>query len=544
MERTGGDTQRGRLSPSSRYEVLVRIAAGGMATVYVGRLGGAHGFSRLVAVKRAHAHLLLDRSFRRMLIGEARIAARIHHPNVVSVVDIEDLDGELLLVMDYVEGASLSELTQAAAAAKTPLPAGVALRIAVDACNGLHAAHELCDESGKPLKLVHRDVSPQNILVGIDGLARIADFGIAKSVSLSSTANTLTETGALKGKLAYMAPEYVQGETIDARADVFAMGVVAWEILTRQRLFRGPNEAETLGRVVRLEAPPVSSVVPGLGADLDAAVAMALVKAPAARFASAGAFAQALEIAAQRAGALASHAEVARLVKALIGPSLEARRAKVRDRLAPELQVEATAQEAEKQTAALDPDLLPTRAMPAQKAPLPVEPAPAVTEVVAEASTLGGSNSHATVTPDLAAPRTGRGWLRPMVVAVVVARAARTPPRPAPRGARAHRPPPPPPPPAAVVRGAPPAPPTAAAPPTPAGDPGAQPGTSPVPTASASARDLAPRATAATTPPSIAATGPAPRSTSSSRPPPSSRPPLPSTATAEPVGPRIRDNPY
>ena len=426
MERTGGDTQRGRLSPSSRYEVLVRIAAGGMATVYVGRLGGAHGFSRLVAVKRAHAHLLLDRSFRRMLIGEARIAARIHHPNVVSVVDIEDLDGELLLVMDYVEGASLSELTQAAAAAKTPLPAGVALRIAVDACNGLHAAHELCDESGKPLKLVHRDVSPQNILVGIDGLARIADFGIAKSVSLSSTANTLTETGALKGKLAYMAPEYVQGETIDARADVFAMGVVAWEILTRQRLFRGPNEAETLGRVVRLEAPPVSSVVPGLGADLDAAVAMALVKAPAARFASAGAFAQALEIAAQRAGALASHAEVARLVKALIGPSLEARRAKVRDRLAPELQVEATAQEAEKQTAALDPDLLPTRAMPAQKAPLPVEPAPAVTEVVAEASPRGGSHAHATVTPALAAPRTGRGWLRPMVVAVVVAGAALT----------------------------------------------------------------------------------------------------------------------
>src|ERR1700722_15465734 len=163
----------------SRYELLAKIAAGGMATVYVGRLRGSAGFSRTVAIKRAHPHLLEDPAYKAMLVDEAHLASRLHHPNVVAVLDVEELGGELSLVMDYVEGAALSDLTDRGRAQDRRLPARIAVRVALDACAGLHPAHELCDEDGKPLRLVHRDVSPHNILVGLAGMARLSDFGIA-----------------------------------------------------------------------------------------------------------------------------------------------------------------------------------------------------------------------------------------------------------------------------------------------------------------------------------------------------------------------------
>jgi serine/threonine-protein kinase len=225
MSAPQGISGREELPQTSRYELLVKIASGGMATVYVGRLRGVEGFSRQVAIKRAHPHLVEDPAFRRMLIAEARLAARIHHPNVVSVQDVDEADGELLLAMDYVEGAALSSLLGAAIHAERPLPPAIAVRVILDAALGLHAAHTLTDEEGHPLGLVHRDVSPHNILVGLDGVARITDFGIAKCMT-SNTAGTATATGVLKGKLAYMAPEYVEHGDIDARGDVFARGVV------------------------------------------------------------------------------------------------------------------------------------------------------------------------------------------------------------------------------------------------------------------------------------------------------------------------------
>jgi eukaryotic-like serine/threonine-protein kinase len=274
---------RDRLPSSSRYELLVKIASGGMATVYVGRLSGSAGFSRLVAIKRAHAHLLEDPTFAKMLVAEAKLAACIHHPNVVAVQDVEEAEGELLLVMDYVEGVALSELLRQE---ERPLPARAATRVILDACAGLHAAHELKDDDGKHLGIVHRDVSPHNILVGVDGVARLTDFGIAKS-NVHSQGAPHTLSGSLKGKVAYMAPEYVDLGYVDARGDVFSLGIVAREVLTRRRLFRGATEIESLKLVLAAEVPRPSEVAPWLGRGLDAVLLKALARSPAHRFASA-----------------------------------------------------------------------------------------------------------------------------------------------------------------------------------------------------------------------------------------------------------------
>jgi serine/threonine-protein kinase len=323
---------RDRLPSSSRYELLVKVASGGMATVYVGRLAGAAGFWRLVAIKRAHPHLLDDAAGVRMLVTEARLASKIHHPNVVSVQDVEELEGELLLVMDYVEGASLSALIARAEDQRTTIPLRVVLRVLLDAAAGLHAAHALADDNGRALGLVHRDVSPHNVLIGIDGVARLADFGIAK-VSQTGSSGAGTATGALKGKVAYMAPEYVEAGEIDARSDVFALGVVAWEAITRRRLFRGNNDIETLQMVYIADVSPPSVVAPWVTPKLDAVVLKALARAPEDRYATASEFADALEAVARAESLLATPAEVTATVRELVGPILASRRALVRARL-------------------------------------------------------------------------------------------------------------------------------------------------------------------------------------------------------------------
>ncbi len=321
-------THRDQLPRSSRYELLVKIASGGMATVYVGRLSSTIGASRLVAIKRAHAHLLEDPAFAKMLIAEARLATRIHHPNVVAVQNVEEIEGELLLVMDYVEGASLADLMQFE---ERPLPARVAVRALLDACAGLHAAHELVDDDGRPLGIVHRDVSPHNILLGIEGIARLTDFGIAKSSNHTASGGRTT-TGALKGKVSYMAPEYIESATLDVRSDVFALGIVAWETLTRRRLFRGPTEVESLKLVLLTEVPRPSEVAPWLGPALDEVILKALARSPAARFATAAELAEALETAARQSDLIAKHTDVAAFVRAAAGEGLEHRRGLIRER--------------------------------------------------------------------------------------------------------------------------------------------------------------------------------------------------------------------
>jgi len=297
-----------------------------MATVFLGALEGAHGFRQIVAIKRPHPHLLDDRGFRDAWLREARLASGIHHANVVDVRDVEDVGDAIQLVMDYIEGASLGELVAMRATAGGRLPPRVAVRVVLDACAGLHAAHEACDDAGKPLGLVHRDVSPQNILVGVDGVARVTDFGIAKCVETSDG----TSRNALKGKAGYMAPEYVRGDDIDRRADVFALGVVLWEALCGRRLFRGQTDAETLERVLSAPVPPVSATVPTLAA-LDPVVARALERAREARFPTAESLARALEQAAESIDGIAKHADVARFVRETVGDKLEERRRALRE---------------------------------------------------------------------------------------------------------------------------------------------------------------------------------------------------------------------
>ncbi|MFO0678481.1 MAG: protein kinase [Polyangiaceae bacterium] len=312
-----------------RYDLVAEIASGGMATVFLGRLAGVGGFQRFVAIKRLHPHLARDADFVEMFIDEARLAARIHHPNVVPIAEIELSDDGHYLVMDYIEGDTVGRLLAKSADAERPLPPAVAVRIVVDALRGLHAAHELKDESGTPLLTVHRDVSPQNILVGVDGISRITDFGVAHAVSRLSS----TRTGQLKGKLSYMAPEQARGKaagTIDRRADLFAMGIVLWEVLAGERLFRGESDAETLNKMVNEPIPSLRSRMPNAPEVMVSVVAQALERDRDKRFRTADDFAEALERAAKTCGWIASHKDVANHVDAVLGTVLHQHRESIR----------------------------------------------------------------------------------------------------------------------------------------------------------------------------------------------------------------------
>ena len=266
-----------------RYVLYEAIAAGGMATVHIGRLQGAVGFSRTVAIKRLHEHLARDPEFAQMFLDEARLAARIRHPNVVPTLDVVSTQGQLFVVMEFVQGESFSRLLKVSAERRRLAPPPVVVTILCSALEGLHAAHEATGDHGEPLHLVHRDVSPQNILVGTDGVARVVDFGVAKAAGRVQE----TRAGQMKGKLAYMAPEQISGAPIDRRTDVFAAGIVLWEALVGRRLYLGEHDGQTLAKVLAGGAPPPSSLVRGLPPSLDAVVMRALSPSPADRFASA-----------------------------------------------------------------------------------------------------------------------------------------------------------------------------------------------------------------------------------------------------------------
>jgi len=286
--------------PASRYDLYSEIGAGGMATVHLARFLGPSGFAKVVAVKRLHRHNAVDPEFVSMFVDEARLAARIDHPNVVSTLDIVQGDEELLLVMEYVHGVSLHALMRRSRGSEEPLPAAIITALLGGALQGLHAAHEALDERGQPLGIVHRDISPQNLLVGADGVCRVLDFGIA----LAETRSHQTQDGRIKGKLSYMAPEQLEGERCDRRADIFATGVVLWEALTGRRLFQGKHVGEIVGRVLAGDVPPPSEAGASTNA-LDAVTAKALALDLDVRFPSALAMARALESAVMPATPLA-----------------------------------------------------------------------------------------------------------------------------------------------------------------------------------------------------------------------------------------------
>ncbi|MDF2694377.1 MAG: serine/threonine protein kinase, partial [Labilithrix sp.] len=285
-----------------RYALGQSIAQGGMATLHLGRLVGSAGFARTVAIKRLHRHLCADPSFALAFADEARLAARIRHPNVVPTLDVVSMEptattpGELLLVMEYVDGESLSSLTRRT---KDRIPLPIVIAIVSEMLHGLHSAHEARSESGEPLEIVHRDVSPQNVLVGADGVARLVDFGIARATGRRSTETT--GEGDLKGKLAYMAPEQIRRERVTRKADIFAAGVVLWELLTGTRLFATGSEGATLEKILVGWVPPPSSVVRDLPERLDEIALRALDADPNHRFETAREMAIALEDALGRA---------------------------------------------------------------------------------------------------------------------------------------------------------------------------------------------------------------------------------------------------
>jgi len=266
-----------------RYAIYDKIAQGGMASVHLGRLRAAAGFSRTVAIKRLHPHLSEEPEFLKTIVDEARLAARISHPNVVPTIDVVSGAGELLIVMEYVRGESLSRLLRAAVARGGRPPLAVTSAIVLGALHGLHAAHEATSDRGQPLGIVHRDVSPQNILVGADGVARIIDFGVAKAAGRLQT----TREGVIKGKVAYMAPEQLAAAETTRRVDVYAMGVVLWEMLVGRPLFRADSDAALVAVVMAGQVEPPSALVPDLPSGLDALVMTALSREAADRFASA-----------------------------------------------------------------------------------------------------------------------------------------------------------------------------------------------------------------------------------------------------------------
>lgn len=273
-----------------RYALFDELAAGGMATVHLGRLLGPVGFGRTVAVKRLHAHYLKDDEFITMFMDEARIVARIRHPNVVPMVDVVQSDLGLFLVMEYVHGESLSRLMRNARKIEEPIPPRIVATIMCGVLLGLHAAHDTKGADGQLLGVVHRDVSPQNIIVGADGTARVLDFGIAKAAGRAQ----ITREGQIKGKLAYMAPEQIRGQ-VDRRTDVFAAAVVLWEMLAGRRLHEGSKDVDIVTRVVKGNFQAPSDFNEALGPELDAIVMRGLETDPNKRFQSARELALELE---------------------------------------------------------------------------------------------------------------------------------------------------------------------------------------------------------------------------------------------------------
>ena len=302
------------------YELLVELAAGGMATVYLARKADTRD-SPLVAIKKPHRHLSSDKTFFSMLVDEARLASAIQHDNVVKVRELGFDNGVPFIVMDYIEGASLADIRKELSAVGRALDPRFALRIALDALAGLQAAHILHDDKGNHLAIVHRDVSPHNVLIGCDGLARLTDFGIAKAEDRVQ----ITKTHEVKGKLAYLAPERIDKRRLcTVQSDVFSMAVVLWESCAGRRLFRGDEAIETLQEVLTAPIPSLRRIGVPLPEPLDQAILRGLARDLDTRYKTAAEFADALTRAAGREN-IATPAEVATLVEALFGEKLRVR---------------------------------------------------------------------------------------------------------------------------------------------------------------------------------------------------------------------------
>jgi serine/threonine protein kinase len=296
-----------------RYRVVDEIGIGGMASVHLARMDGPGGFQRWAAIKKIHAHLIEDDSFIQMFLDEAQVAARISHPNVAQVFDLGKTEDTYWIAMEYLHGEPLREVMRRTEEVGTAMPPEIACKVIADAAEGLHAAHDLTGKNGEQLNLVHRDVTPHNLFVTYDGITKVLDFGIAKFSSRAAH----TKAGTLKGKLAYMSPEQVHGEQLDRRTDVFALGVVLWELTTGRRLFRMESDLDTLAKVQECDVPRPSALIRGYPIDLEKIVMKALAKNRNDRFKTAKEFSRSLQQLLMRRGLFIASDEVSQYVGAL-----------------------------------------------------------------------------------------------------------------------------------------------------------------------------------------------------------------------------------
>jgi serine/threonine protein kinase len=257
-----------------KYRLVKQLAIGGMAEVYLARATGIEGFEKLVVLKRILPQYAARRDFVAMFLDEARLAARLHHPNIVQVFDIGAQIGNYYFAMEYVRGEDVRAILSRAARQRTRVPLGCAISIVLDVCRGLHYAHERKDDAGQPLQVVHRDVSPSNVIVTYDGCTKLLDFGVAKARSHSRE----TQAGTLKGKIAYMSPEQCRGEELDRRSDVFAIGILLFELTTGTRLYKGRSELEILTKIATHDAPSPAARRPDYPDELARIVGRALTR--------------------------------------------------------------------------------------------------------------------------------------------------------------------------------------------------------------------------------------------------------------------------
>ncbi|HVJ17964.1 MAG TPA: serine/threonine-protein kinase, partial [Polyangiaceae bacterium] len=309
-----------------RYELLLPIAQGGMASVWAARLKGSRGFQKMVAIKTMLPGLVDDPEFERMFLDEASLASQVHHPHVIEIHDLGEADRVLYIVMEWIDGEPLSVILKYAAS-RGGIPLPIAVHMAIQACRGLHAAHELRDDSGSIVGLVHRDVSPQNVLVTYDGVVKVVDFGVAKA---TNRANSETRAGQLKGKIAYMSPEQLRGDRIDRRTDVFAMGILLYMMTTGRHPFRGDDEPSTI-KQISSEDPAIlpSTLVANYPLALEQVVMQALAKDPAKRYPTANDIVVALT----RAMPPSNDEEVAAFLRALLPDRLEKRKLTIKSAL-------------------------------------------------------------------------------------------------------------------------------------------------------------------------------------------------------------------
>ncbi len=303
------------------YEILQSIGSGGMAEVFLARHAGPMGFEKILVLKCIHTHLAKEKDFVDMFLDEARLAARINDPRVVQIHELGEANGTYFMAMEYLAGESLSTVLKTAIRGGPALPPHLAARIVADAAAGLHTAHELRDRKGHLLDVVHRDVSHGNIVVLYSGGVKILDFGVAKARTSLQTTNA----GVRKGKYGYMSQEQVRGEPIDRRSDVFSLGVVLWEALTKQRLLAADSELESVRRVIDGVVPPASAVSKDVPPELDAIVAKALAKSRDQRYQTAEELTLALEAWLRATGAAATTNDVATFMRSAFAERMEQR---------------------------------------------------------------------------------------------------------------------------------------------------------------------------------------------------------------------------